>query len=124
MVSEKNAMKLKHDSEMSTMHIKLDKLQRDLNYYTSNNVKLQQQLKLRSSQDSESYHSYLSTKVRLYKIWVVLYCYTVWVCTHYTARTHSHLLCMLLLFNHYSNSILTNSYRVTMMLLHLRWILM
>jgi len=59
-------MKLKHDSEMSTMHIKLDKLQKELNYYTNTNVKLQQQLKLRSSQDSESYHSYLSTKVRLY----------------------------------------------------------
>ena len=61
--SEKNAMKLKHDNEMSTLHIKLDKLQKELNYYTSTNVKLEQQLKLRSSKDSDSYHTYLSTKV-------------------------------------------------------------
>ena len=78
-------MKLKHDSEMSTMHIKLDKLQRDLNYYTSNNVKLQQQLKLRSSQDSESYHSYLSTKVRLYVIYQ-----DIDACIHYATRMHAH----------------------------------
>ena len=63
--SEKNAMQLKHDNEMATLHIKLDRLQKELNYYTNTNVKLEQQLKLRSSKDSDSYHTYLSTKVCL-----------------------------------------------------------
>ena len=61
--SEKNAMKLRYDNEISTLHIKLDKLQKELNYYTNTNVRLEQQLKLRTSKDSDSYQSYLSTKV-------------------------------------------------------------
>ena len=80
--SEKNAMKLKHDNEMSILHIKLDKLQKELNYYTSTNVKLEQQLRLRSSKDSDSYHTYLSTKVCVcmyVRVCVRVYMY-VYVC--------------------------------------------
>ena len=61
--SEKNAMKVKYDNEISTLRIKLDRLQKELTHYTTANVKLEQQLKLRTSKDSDSYHTYLSTKV-------------------------------------------------------------
>ena len=71
-------MQLKHDNEISILHIRLDKLQKELNYYTSTNVKLQQQLKLRTSKDSDSYQNYLSTKVCVYVC--VCVCARVGIC--------------------------------------------
>jgi len=93
--SEKNAMKLKHDNEMATLRIRLDKLQKELNHYTSCNVKLEQQLKLRSSKDSDAYQSYLSTKVCVLFVESLECCY---VCTVHTFTQHMYTLCSVCVF--------------------------
>lgn len=85
--SEKNTMKLRSDNEISNLHIKLDKLQKELTHYTTANLKLEQQLKLRTSKDSDSYHTYLSTKV------CVCVCVCVFMCV-VSASMHGKVVCV------------------------------